>query len=169
MKKASLLIVAVLALVFSTSVVNAQFNPYSDQTVLLSAGIGVSGWGVPLFARLDYPVAENITVGGGLSYQSYSRFGLSGYSLIGIQARGNYHFNELFELSSDEFDLYGGASLGYYIYNTPSNDIYSSMGGFSFGIQAGARYFLTEKLAFNAEFGGGSVISAATIGVTFLL
>lgn len=168
MKKASLLVVAVLALVFSTSVVNAQFNPYSDQSALLSVGIGVSGWGVPLFARLDYPVAENITVGGGLSYQSYSRFGLSGFSLIGIQARGNYHFNELFELTSDEFDLYGGASLGYFIYNSP-NDSFDNMGGFSLGIQVGGRYFLSEKIALNAEFGGGSVISAATIGVTFLL
>lgn len=168
MKKASLLVVAVLALVFSTSVVNAQFNPYSDQSALLSVGIGVSGWGVPLFARLDFPVAENITVGGGLSYQSYSRFGLSGYSLIGVQARGNYHFNELFELTSDEFDLYGGASLGYYIYNSP-NDALDNMGGLSLGIQVGGRYFLSEKIALNAEFGGGSVISAATIGVTFLL
>jgi len=169
MKKASLLIVAIVALVLSTSIAHAQFNPYSEQTALLSVGVGVSGWGVPLFARLDYPVADNFTVGGGLSYQSFSRAALSGYSLIGIQARGNYHFNELFEIPTDEWDVYGGASLGYFIYNSPDNDIFSSLGGFSLGIQVGGRYFINEKIGLNAEFGGGSVVSAGTVGVTFKL
>ena len=78
----------------------------------------------------------------------------------------------------DDFDLYAGASLGYYIWNTTykgdlSGVVYSGTGtgGTSLGIQFGGRYFLGDnhKTALNLEVGGGTRISSGTFGITFLL
>lgn len=168
MKKPLLLSLIVLSMVFAATTVKAQFNPYAENTKLLTAGVGVSGYGVPIFARIDIPVANNFTVGGGLSYQSFNRFGATGFSLIGIQARGNYHFNELFEITEEQWDVYGGASLGYYIYDTPAGSFTGGLGGLFLGIQIGGRYFVSDNIGLNLELGGGTVLSGANLGVTFL-
>ena len=46
MKKPLLLSLIVLSMVFATTTVKAQFNPYTENTKLLTAGFGVSGYGV---------------------------------------------------------------------------------------------------------------------------
>lgn len=177
MKKRIFISAFVLFVVFSTSCY-AQFNPYSEKTNLFTVGVGASGWGIPLFARYEVPVADNITVGGSVSFQSKGEnFGSSkwNHTIVGLNARGSYHFNELFNVP-DEWDFYGGASLGYYIWNTKYNGsgtsfdyLGSGSGGFSIGAHVGARYFVNEKLGINLDLGGGSVLAGGTIGVTFLL
>ncbi|MBS0001078.1 MAG: outer membrane beta-barrel protein [Cyclobacteriaceae bacterium] len=167
-----------IVLVTSTSLVKAQFNPYTDKTNMLTVGIGFSGWGIPLFGRFEAPVMDNITVGGGISYQGYSETytGVKWrHSIIGLTVRGSYHFNELIELP-DEWDLYAGLGLGYYFWNTdydgpavPFDYSGSGAGGFSLGIHVGGRYFVSDKIGINLEFGGGTVLSGGTLGVTFLL
>jgi len=77
----------------------------------------------------------------------------------------------------DEWDLYGGLNLGYYIWNTKYDDISginvdyagSGSGGFSIGLHVGGRYFINDKIGINLEFGGGTVLAGGTIGATFLL
>ncbi len=154
----------------------AQFNPYNDDAKMVTVGFGASGWGIPLFVRYEQPVADNITVGGTFSFQSKTEkyFGSKwNHTIVGINGRGSYHFNELLN-ATDEWDFYGGGSLGYYIWNTKydGNGIYSyagsGSGGFSIGAHVGARYFLNDNLAITGEVGGGSVLAGGTVGVTFL-
>ncbi|MCF6352042.1 MAG: hypothetical protein L3J06_03430 [Cyclobacteriaceae bacterium] len=153
----------------------AQFNPAANDSKMLSVGLGVSGWGIPIYGRYEFSVADNITVGGVLSYQS-KRYGIPGFdyrlSYFGIAARGSYHFNELLG-ADDKWDFYAGATLGYY-FSSFSGDAFAGSnnlgdGGLGVGVHIGARYFINEKIALNAEFGGGSAVSGATIGVTFML
>lgn len=157
---------------FSTSSY-AQYNPYSDGSGLITVGVGASGWGIPVFLRYEHPVADNITVGGSLSYQSKSYAYWKG-TYYGLDGRGSYHFNEILNVP-DEWDFYGGASLGYYIYNWKwKGEHYGyeydpASGSFNIGLHVGARYFLKENLAVNVELGGGSATSGGTIGVTFIL
>ncbi len=173
------LIIASFALVMLFSANSyAQFNPYANGVSMLTAGIGFSSWGVPIFARYEAPVADNITVGGGLSFQTksenYSTVKWK-HTIFGITARGSYHFNELLEVN-DEWDFYAGVGLGYYVWNQKYDGngftgSYSGTGsgGFSVGVHLGGRYFVKDNLAINLEVGGGSVLSGGTIGVTFLL
>ena len=49
----------------------------------LNAGVGVSGWGIPVYVGLDYGVTDEITVGGELSY----RYDTSSYAI-----RANWSF-----------------------------------------------------------------------------
>lgn len=176
--KKILLTVFLIALISSTSLVRAQFNPYSGPAKLITVGIGFSGWGIPIFGRFETGIAENISVGGGISYQGYNETytGVKWHhSVFGLNARGSYHFNELIELP-DEWDLYAGLNLGYYFWNTnyegPGTSFDysgSGSGGFSIGIHVGGRYFINEKIGVNVEFGGGNVLSGGTVGVTFRL
>lgn len=164
----------ILFTLFSTNSF-AQFNPYSDKVKMLSAGLGISGWGIPVYVRFELPVANNITVGGVLSYQSKG-YNSSVYnyrvSYFGISARGSYHFNELLD-ASDDWDFYAGASIGYFFASFSGDDFFGSSGlwgnSVSLGAHVGARYFINEKIAINAEAGGGSAVGGATIGVTFML
>ncbi|MGE0021090.1 MAG: outer membrane beta-barrel protein [Draconibacterium sp.] len=177
MKKKFLLVVFVLFTVCSVNSY-AQFNPYTEGNGLLSVGVGASGWGIPVFVRYEHPVADNITVGGAFSYQSKSE-SYVGYkwkhTISGLNARASYHLNELLNVPN-EWDFYGGASLGYYIWNTKYNGTGTSFdytgsgsGGFSLGGHIGARYFVKENIGVVLELGGGTVLAGGTIGVTFLL
>ncbi len=150
----------------------AQFNPYTEEVKMLSVGLGVSGWGIPIYVRFEMPVADNITVGGGLSFQSQGNsviLASSSYrtNTFGIVGRGNYHFNDLLN-APDEWDFYAGASIGYFIRSNSVDNI-SVSNEVHVGVHVGARYFLNEKIALNAEAGGGIALSGASIGVTFFL
>jgi len=164
--------------ILSTTLTKAQFNPYPDKTNMLTVGVGITGWGIPIFARFEAPVTDNITIGGGISYQGKSET-FSGFkwkhTIFGLGVRGSYHFNELIELP-DEWDLYAGLNLGYYIWNTNFDDTTGSgidytgsgSGGFSIGLHVGGRYFVNDNIGINLEFGGGTVLSGGTLGATFL-
>ncbi len=172
MKNKLMILSVVLFTLLSTNSF-AQFNPYSDDAKMLTAGIGASGWGIPIFVRYELPVADNITVGGALSYQSKG-YSSGGYnwriSYFGISARGSYHFNELLEVN-DSWDLYAGAGLGYYFGNVSGDDFFTGThsGGVGIGIHVGARYFVNEKIGINVDVGGGSLFGGGTVGVTFML
>lgn len=160
-----------IAFVFNMEQAQAQYNPYDDGRKIGTVGVGFSNNGVPIFGRLEVPVVDNITVGGGLSYRRRSS-GFFNLSVLGISALGNYHFNELLELP-DEFDFYAGVSLGYYIWNISADDddlVYrgSESSGIGFDAQIGGRYFFTDNIAANLEFGGGNQTAGGTIGISFL-
>ena len=167
-----------LAMIFSTSLVRAQFNPYTDQTKMVTAGIGFSGWGIPIFGRFEIGVAENISVGGGISWQGYNETytGVKWHhSIFGITGRGSYHFNELIELP-DEWDLYAGLGIGFLFTSstykgtaTPFDYDGSVPSDFFIDIHVGGRYFINDKIGVNLELGGGTGLSGGSIGVTFLL
>ena len=156
----------------------AQYNPYSDGSSLFTVGVGASSWGIPLFVRYEKAVADNITAGGSLSFQSKGEtYGNNKWkhTIVGLNARGSYHFNELLE-APDEWDFYGGMSLGYYFWDTKYDGAGASYsysgsgsGGLGIGLHLGARYFIKDNMGINLELGGGSVLAGGTVGVTFLL
>lgn len=142
----------------------------------VNAGIGLSTWGVPIYAAFDVGVHESITVGGKFSYRNYGHR-YAGYkysqSLTTIGVNGNYHFNQLLELPS-EWDLYAGLTLGYYIWSDVkwsdgNNVVYGGeASGLGADVQVGARYFFNDRFAVNLELGGGTG-SGVNFGITYKL
>ena len=138
-------ILSLLTLLFLTSysIYAQEEDPISKEQLQLNAGLGFSGWGVPIYVGLDYYVHPDITIGGELSYRNYKEtfFEIKySHSIIGISGNGNYHFNTLLNIPSN-WDLYAGLNLGFYIWNT-SESGYKGSGssGLGLGAQIGGRY-----------------------------
>ncbi len=172
----------IVALLFSIATFSQ--GTLKEGKTQLNAGLGFSGWGTPVFLGLDYGLGNNFTLGGEVSYRSYSNnynYGYGNdyqynYSIIGLGANVNYHFNQVLDLPS-KWDLYGGASLNYFIWNNSykyngsnSNNVfnpnYANTSGIGFGLQAGVRYFFNSKWGINFETGGGSIFGGK-IGLTY--
>jgi outer membrane immunogenic protein len=162
----------IFLIVFCVSIGAFAQSPLGKGKVQFNAGIGASGWGIPVYAGLDFGVAPDITLGVEGSYRSYNQ---SYYgdkyssSIIGIGANGNYHFNRVLEIPSN-WDLYAGLGFGYYIWNdnySNNNFIRSDVSGIGFGGQVGGRYFFNDKFAINLELGGASSTNGAKIGITY--
>ncbi|MCG9794167.1 outer membrane beta-barrel protein [Flavobacterium algicola] len=161
--------IALVFALFTFALSNAQ-APLEEGGLQLNLGVGTSGWGTPVYAGLDYGIARNFTLGGELSYQSYNTSGYKN-SILGIQANGNYHFNEILNIPS-EWDLYGGASLSYYNWSSKFDGEsvdYSGADDIGIGLQVGGRYFFTDKLAINLQLGGSSALSGGKLGITLKL
>ena len=170
-----------IALVFSATFASAQ-GRYTKGDVLLNAGIGLGYYyagGVPVLLSGEFTVNDVITVGPYLGYTSYNyNYGWFGsgyrfrYTFFDIGVRGSYHFNELFEIRDEKFDVYGGLFLGYVISSYSGDDFngaYSDPygGALRLGIHAGARYFFSENIAGYGELGYG--IAPLSLGLTFKL
>ncbi|MHA7944995.1 hypothetical protein ACJOV8_018130 [Formosa sp. 3Alg 14/1] len=106
----------------------------------------------------EIPVHENITIAPGVG----TDFNLD---WVNIGVKGNYYFDELFGISDDAWDVYGGANAGYAIYSG-DDDLESS--DLSLGLQVGGRWFWNDKWGLYAEISGGSIFVPA-IGVTMKL
>ncbi|WP_315029840.1 outer membrane beta-barrel protein [Capnocytophaga leadbetteri] len=182
MKK--ILFLAGLLLTVATASAQATLDKGALQ---LNAKLGFSGWGVPITVGVDYGIADDITVGGELSYRSYKTTGITyvteqvgifrmevprstdyRHSIFGILANGNYHFNRLFKLPS-QVGVYAGLSLGYFIASSPSGYTGSSYSQFGYSVQTGARYFFNDKFGVNVEIAGGLVGGEFKAGVTYKL
>ncbi len=140
--------------------------PLEKGKLQLNIGLGTSGWGTPVYAGLDYGLGNNITVGAEASYVSYKYVGFTS-TIIGIQANGNYHFNEILNTPS-EWDFYAGLSGNYYVWNIDNGgvDVIDDT-PFGIGAQIGARYFFNNKFGVNIEGGGGNATSGGKIGITY--
>jgi len=143
-------LLAFLVSIFTVAVVSAQ-SPLEVGKMQLNAGVGFSGYGIPLYAGLDYGIAEDITIGGKLSFATHEN-GM----IVGIAANGNYHFNTLLDIPS-KWDLYAGLTCGYFANSDFGLGLYAQVGG---------RYFFNDQWAINLELGGGNV-SGGIIGVTY--
>ena len=182
MKK--ILFLAGLLLTVATASAQATLDKGALQ---LNAKLGFSGWGVPITVGADYGIADDITVGGELSYRSYKTTGITyvteqvgifrmevprsidyRHSIFGILANGNYHFNRLFKLPS-QVGVYAGLSLGYFIASSPIGYTGSSYSQFGYSVQTGARYFFNDKFGVNVEIAGGLVGGEFKAGVTYKL
>jgi hypothetical protein len=166
MKKTNLFFALIF---FSISAVNAQ-SPLIKGGKQLNAGVGFSGWGVPIYVGMDFGVYKDITVGFEGSFRSDNeKIGVENYrsSIFGILGNGNYHFNSLLELPS-QWDVYAGLNLGYYVWSTSSNYPGSGVSGIGLGAQIGGRYFFKNNFGLNLEFGGGNSISGGKFGITYI-
>lgn len=174
MKKITL----ILGIAFLFSVAVKAQAPIQQGEKQLNVGFGLSNYGLPVYGGLEFGIGNNISIGGELTYRNYSEnFSNSKWrnTYTSIAGVGNYHFNELLEIPSN-WDLYAGLSLGFTVFSSkwdgPGSSIdYSGSGnsGLYLNGQIGGRYFFSDKMAVNLEFGGGNYFSGGKIGITVLL
>ena len=160
----------ILSFLLFSSLIYAQ-SPIAKGESQINAGLGLSSWGVPVYIGFDHGIHPDITVGGELSYRSYSdKYANVNYdhSVIGISGNGNYHFNRVLEIPKN-WDFYAGLNLGFYIWNSPSDYHGSHSSELGLGAQVGGRYYFSDKIGLNLEFGGGNAFSGGKIGLTFKL
>jgi outer membrane immunogenic protein len=166
MKKINFLLV--LTLFICTLSVYAQ-APLAKGEKQLNAGLGLSGWGLPVYAGLDFGVDKDITIGIEGSFRAYSdSWNHNSYShtIIGITGNGNYHFNSLLLIPS-EWDLYAGLNLGFYAWSSPSGYDGPHNSGLGIGLQIGGRYFFSKKFGLNLELSGGNDIMGGKFGISY--
>jgi hypothetical protein len=113
--------------------------------------LNFGGLGTGLYASLEFPVANNISV----APQVATDWDLD---YLVISAKGNYYFDELFGIGSD-WDVYGGANVGFLVGDDD---------GLYLGLQVGGRWFWSDRWGLNAEFGGGTGVLGG-LGVTVKL
>lgn len=160
-------ILITIAFVFITLFSFSQ-NPSPSGSNQLNLGVGFSGWGIPLYVGLDHVIDRDITLGGELSYRSFREtwdHNTYDQSITGISANLNYHFNTILSIPS-RWDLYAGANIGFFIWNSPSSYNGDNQSGLGLGGQIGTRYYLSNRLALNLEFGGGNAFSGGKFGIT---
>jgi hypothetical protein len=155
---------------------NTASAQYRKGDNLLNIGIGLNTYyegGVPLSAIYEAGVSDDISFGGGIDYLSY-HYATGGidysYTATYIGVRGSYHFNKLLNLRNENWDIYGGLSLGYRSFSwknykgAGASDAYGS--GLYLGLHAGARYYFSKSVGGFFELGAlGS--TNARLGVAF--
>lgn len=143
--------------------------------VNIGVGIGTFYWGSGVTNTLgvnptisyEYGITDKFSIGGNISYSAakFSSFGDEiKYSGILIGPRGAYHF-----ATSEKFDPYVGATLGYVIVSVTDNSggaVAAKASGIGLGAFLGARYFPGSSFGFHAEIGYTS-FSFLTAGVSF--
>ena len=98
-------------------------------------------------ANYEIPVQKNITIAPGAS----TNFD---FNWLTLSVKGNYYFDNLFEITNESWDVYGGLAAGYSFYNGDDDDKDSD---FDLGLHVGGRWFWNEKWGVYLELGGGSV------------
>jgi len=162
---------AVMALMaLAISHVQAQYALQTGK-MQFNGGIGLSSWGLPLYAGVDYGFDKNISFGGELSFRSFNErvFGARyTSSIIGVAGNANYHFVEMLGID-DLFDVYAGLNVGVYIWNTSGDYVGNGGTGLGIGAQIGGRYYFKKNMAVNVELGGGNAFSGGKVGLSILL
>ena len=146
-------------------------NPLRVGASQLNAGFGLSGYGIPIYVGLDYGASRDFTLGGELSFRSYSDHysgAIYNHTIMGIAANGNYHFNTVLDMPHD-WDFYAGLNLGFYAWTSPSDYPGDHNSGLGLGLQVGGRYYLSKTVGLNLEVGGGTATSGGKFGLTFKL
>jgi outer membrane immunogenic protein len=166
MKKVSFIILLSLITVLT---VNAQ-SPLDRGNKQLNAGVGFSGWGLPLYAGMDFGVSRDITLGfeGSIRFYNQNYSGTTyNSSIIGLSGNGNYHFNTILEIPSD-WDFYAGLNIGYFFWSTSTDYPGTGSSGIGLGAQIGGRYFFAKNFGLNLEFGGGNAFYGGKFGITYI-
>lgn len=151
-----------LSTVTGQLLVQGEFGVHEYVGVGFSAGFG-GGAGVRPFGRWAY-------------YGYYGQYYRNGISEINIPigALANFHFYQLIadktgaDIHSDKLDIYAGVSIGSGVaFMNPgrSGDFIAPLA--YGGPHVGIRYYFTDKIAVNGEFGYGKTFANA--GIVFKL
>ena len=165
MKKLFYLITVTLILISGT--VFSQ-SPLPVNKAQLNLGVGFSDWGIPLYIGLDYSVHPDITIGGEFSYRSYHENWKNEYynhNVMGFSGNANYHFNSLFKIPQ-KWDFYTGLNIGFFAWSSPNNYYGDHNSGLGIGAQIGGRYYFSDKIGLNLEFGGGNAFVGGKFGLS---
>jgi outer membrane immunogenic protein len=160
-------IIITIAFVFITFISYCQ-NPTPRGSNQLNLGVGFSGWGIPLYVGFDHGIHRDITLGGELSYRSYREDWKNytyNHGIVGISGNLNYHFNHILAISP-RWDLYAGINLGFFVWSSPTAYDGNNHSGLGLGGQIGTRYYLSNRVGLNLEFGGGNAFSGGKFGLT---
>lgn len=148
--------------------INAQ-SPIQKDEWQLNAGLGFSGWGLPVYVGMDYGIHEDVSMGGEFSFRNY-RDNVDSrnydHTIFGFLVNGNYHFNRVIGIP-DPWDFYAGLNIGFYSWTSSDDYPNSGSSGLGLGMQVGGRYYFSEKFGINLELGGGNTVSGGKFGVTF--
>lgn len=161
--------ICIIAMMFS-ALATAQ-APIAKGGAQLNAGVGLSSWGIPVYLGFDYGIHKDITIGAEISLRSHqNRYEQYRYrhSIIGFSGNINYHFNSLLKIPP-KWDFYAGLNIGFYHWNSPSNYYGQNYSGLGLGAQIGGRYYFSNRVGINLEFGGGNAFSGGKIGVSIKL
>jgi len=155
-----------LVILIGVTAVFAQ-NPVAKGQTQLNVGLGLSGWGVPVYLGFDHGIHKDVTIGAEVSFRTINRKHYDDKTVIGISGNVNYHFNHILSIPQD-WDFYAGLNIGYYVVSDsdPDDDYYSRLG---IAAQIGGRYYFTNTVGVNLEFGGGNAFSGGKIGLSFKL
>lgn len=137
----------------------------------LNLGLGLSDSGIPVYIGFDHSISRDVTLGAELSYRAYNENWQNTYynhNIIGISGNANYHFNNLFRISQ-RWDLYAGGNIGFYVWTSPDGYTGNHSSGLGLGAQIGGRYYFTNSVGLNLEFGGGNAFSGGKIGLSIRL
>lgn len=104
-------------------------------------GVGLSGWGVPLYVSMDFAVHKDVTITPLINV----RFDNDDI-WFGALAKADYHWNYLIGIPNN-WDFYSGLKLGFVAGNDFELDL---------GIQVGGRWYWNERWGLNLELGGGT-------------
>ncbi len=170
-------ILACASLFFAVATASAQ--GLEKNKVQINGGVGLSGWGVPVYLGLDYGIARDFTIGAEASYSSKKiseGYLESKYSIFTFGVNGNYYFDRLLKLPN-EFNLYAGATLGYANVSETTTGPSAllpyhtsfAVSGIDLGLQIGGRYFFTKNLGLNLQLGGGIHTFGGRLGLTYKL
>jgi hypothetical protein len=114
--------------------------PLSKGDKQLNFGLGFSGYGLPVYAGMDFAFHNDWTAG------PVVKLVIDDDTKIGALGRVDYHWNRLINIPSN-WDFYLGANIGFLSGNDFDLDL---------GLQVGGRWYWDEKWALNLEFGGGT-------------
>lgn len=156
-----------LGMIMLTQAASAQYALQKGKAQF-NVGVGMSGWGIPVFAGVDIGVHKDMSIGAEVSFRRYRENWKSFYynhTVTGIGINWNYHFNSLLSIPK-QWDVYAGLNAGYYIWNSP--DLYGGdhVNGSGLGGQIGFRYYFNNKVGINLEGGSGTALSGGKLGLT---
>lgn len=137
----------------------------------INAGVGLSSWGIPVYVGIDHCFKDDLTFGAEASFRKYHNKWAGYYydeSVIGIYANCNYHFNTILGIPP-KWDFYLGVNLGFNMWTGDNNYSNSHSSGIGIGGQIGGRYYFSDKLGLNLEFGGGNAFSGGKFGISVKL
>jgi len=136
-----------------------------------NVGVGFSDVGTPFYLGIDYSALQDLTIGGEFSYRSYRENWNNYYynhNIMGFSGNGNYHFNSVLNIPRN-WDFYAGLNVGFYVWTSPDAYGGSNSSGLGLGGQIGGRYYISNKVGLNLEFGGGNAFSGGKLGLSFKL
>lgn len=155
----------------SSSSEDSENLAFNKGTKFLQLGLGVGGAymsagaesSMPAIqARYEFSVSNKMSAGAVLGYSSADLGGMT-YSYLLAGARGNYHF-----LTSEKFDPYVGATLGYNKVSVDSENEFTAGAAASaviIGAQVGANYYFSKGFGAWADLGYG--LGYLNLGIVF--
>ena len=113
-------------------------------------------------ANYEIPVHKDITIAPGVGTDL-------DFDWLNLGVKANYYFDNVFGISDDAWDVYGGANLGYAIF-TGDNDNNDNDDDINLGLHVGGRWFWNDKWGVYLELAGGSTSGFSPgIGLTVKL